>query len=84
MPPAGDRGQRYEVRFLDEDDVERVLGWSPTYPSNYIDAINAHPEWHTPVVIDRSRSDCGRMFGLTVCKQPKGHDGPHLFEEDFL
>lgn len=53
MPEVGDRGQRYEVRYLDEDNQERVMGWSESYPQNYLDAINAHPSWHAPYVIDR-------------------------------
>ena len=53
LPPAGDRGQRYEVRFTDEDGNDKVLGWSETYPQNYIDAVNAHPSWHSPRVVDR-------------------------------
>jgi len=54
LPPAGDRGQRYEVRFI-KDGIEKVLGWSESYPQNYIDAVNAHPSWHSPRVIDRSQ-----------------------------
>ena len=52
LPPAGDRGQRYEVRFT-EDGAEKVLGWSESYPQGYVDAINVHPVWHSPRVIDR-------------------------------
>jgi hypothetical protein len=53
MPDIGDKGQRYEVRFTDEDGSEKVMGWSESYPQNYIDAIEAHPAWHSPKVIDR-------------------------------
>lgn len=53
LPPAGDRGQRYEVRYLDADGSEHVMGWSESYPQNYVDAINAHPSWHSPKVVDR-------------------------------
>lgn len=27
---------------------------------------------------------CGATVGLAECFQPKGHAGPHVFEEDFL
>lgn len=53
MPEVGDRGQRYEVRYLDEDNEERVMGWSESYPHNYVAAVKAHPSWHSPRVIDR-------------------------------
>jgi hypothetical protein len=53
MPEVGDNGQRYEVRFVDENGAEKVMGWSESYPQNYVDAINVHPVWHSPKVIDR-------------------------------
>jgi hypothetical protein len=27
---------------------------------------------------------CGASMGRAECNEPKGHDGPHIFEEDFL
>jgi len=56
--PVGDRGQRYEVRFLDENDKERVLGWTQTERGveTFKRAIAAHPNWHSPKVIDRKPS----------------------------
>lgn len=55
MPPTGDRGQRYEVRYQDEKGVEHVLGWADTAASvrQLRKAIDAHPAWSKPRVIDR-------------------------------
>lgn len=53
LPKVGDRGQRYEVRYLVDDGSEHVFGWSESYPQGYVDAIKAHPVWHSPRVIDR-------------------------------
>lgn len=57
---VGDQGQRYEVRFNSGDDGDdsmgyRVFGWSSTEEGaqDYVDAINAHPSWHSPRIVDR-------------------------------
>lgn len=53
----GDRGQRYEVRYLDEDDVEHVFGWTedPTGGA-LVKSIELHPSMHSPRVIDRHKA----------------------------
>ena len=60
LPPGriGDKGQRYEVRYLDHEDNEQVAGWhdDPT-GGNLIKMIELHPSWHSPRVIDRRRDD---------------------------
>jgi len=56
LPEAGDRGQRYELRYLDADGSEHVMGWSEAYPHKYVDAIKKHPSWHSARVIDRRPS----------------------------
>jgi hypothetical protein len=50
----GDRGQRYEVRCLDEDGAEKVIGWTddPT-GGGLVRGVDAHPAWRSPRVIDR-------------------------------
>lgn len=52
---VGDRGQRYEVRFKDAIDLERIFGWSDTLggAQAMFDSIKAHPTWNTPTIIDR-------------------------------
>lgn len=53
--PVGDRGQRFEVRYLDGDNVVRIMGWTD-YQSRVIAmkrAIRLHPEWHSGHVVDR-------------------------------
>lgn len=50
---VGDKGQRYETRYLDEKNVEHVMGWSDMYPEPFLSAIAMHPVFHSPRVIDR-------------------------------
>lgn len=52
---TGDKGQRYEVRYKDSEGVERVMGWSETDDGvkNLKFAIELHPSFHSPRVIDR-------------------------------
>lgn len=38
------------------------------------------PEEPLPELIER----CGASMGRAECKEPAGHAGPHIFEEDFL
>ena len=49
---VGDKGQRYEITYLDEDGDRQVFGWADD-PSNVLKAIHAHPRWHSAKVIDR-------------------------------
>jgi hypothetical protein len=54
LPPVGDRGQRYEVRFIDGDGEERVMGWTDQADGGpFAQAIRRHPVWHSWRVIDR-------------------------------
>lgn len=51
---VGDRGQRYEVHCTDCNGDDLRIGWTndPT-GGGLVEAVNLHPSWHTPVVIDR-------------------------------
>ena len=49
---VADKGQRYEVRYIDGEGIERVMGWADE-PKNLVDAIKLHPSFHSPRVIDR-------------------------------
>lgn len=50
----GDRGQRFEVQCLGlvGETHHATVGWADD-PSDLLRTIEAHPEWHTPRVIDR-------------------------------
>lgn len=53
---VGDRGQRYEVTYVDEHDNKRkVFGWSNTmtFAQAMVSSILAHPTWESPEVKDR-------------------------------
>lgn len=60
-----------------EDDVEKVLGWSETYPQSYIDAINAHPSWQEPRVIDRKVEKDLRAALQFIVDLPPGSRGAY-------
>lgn len=51
---VGDRGQRYEVTYLDGDE-RKVCGWSDTIAGaeRMRDAIDLHPVWCEPATRDR-------------------------------
>lgn len=49
---VGDKRQRYEVRYTDAKGVQRVMGWADD-PKNLVEAIELHPSFHSPKVIDR-------------------------------
>jgi len=52
----GDRGQRYEVRFIGSNDKEYVAGWTDNKDGKpFVQSINKHPVWHSPKVIDREK-----------------------------
>lgn len=52
---VGDKGQRYEVRYTDNEGAEKVMGWAETTEGtdNLSKAIELHPAFHSPKVIDR-------------------------------
>lgn len=53
---VGDRGQRYEVSFFDEQaKCRRVLGWSATIEGarSMAGGVEAHPSWAHPWITDR-------------------------------
>ncbi len=51
--PTGDRGQRYEIRYSeDEGEPEKVFGWAND-PDAFEAAIELHPCWCNRKVIDR-------------------------------
>ena len=55
LPPEriGDNsGHRYEIRALDADGEEFVVGWSNNWNA-FIRGIDAHPSWHSRRVFDR-------------------------------
>lgn len=54
MPPAGDKGQRYEVRYKDGKGQERVAGWTNREDGGQlVTMVKMHPVWHSPQVVDR-------------------------------
>ena len=60
----GDHGQRYEVRCIDGDGKEMIVGWSEKYPQSLVDAVNATPSWTKPRVIDRNaKTEGGDVSG---------------------
>ena len=53
-PRVGDEGQRYEVKCLDGDDKEMVMGWTDDSEAfNFKKSVELHPMWHDCTVIDR-------------------------------
>ncbi len=52
---VGDKGQRYEVRYKDNEGNEKVMGWVENQEGvdNYFKCIELHPTFHSPRVIDR-------------------------------
>lgn len=51
---VGDRGQRYEVRYFNEDGAEKIFGWTddPTGGA-MVESIKLHPSMSRPRVVDR-------------------------------
>ena len=54
---VGDKGQRYEVRYKDNEGTERILGWAEISDEvdNLKKCIELHPSFYSPRVIDRRR-----------------------------
>lgn len=52
---VGDQGQRFEVRYKDGKGVEHVMGWTGTPEGAELmkAAIDKHPVWHSPLIVDR-------------------------------
>lgn len=58
-----DKGQRYEVRYKDDEGIERVMGWADE-SENLVKAIELHPSYHSPRVIDRqAKALSGKKHG---------------------
>lgn len=59
---VGDKGQRYEVRYTDTEGTERVMGWAETSEevAHFKKAIELHPAFHSPKVIDRQKENDGK------------------------
>ncbi len=55
LPDVGDKGQRYEVTFLDPGGKRVVFGWSETSEGAdiFVDSINKHPVLEAPEIRDR-------------------------------
>lgn len=57
---VGDRGQRYEVSFFNPETNQRqVLGWTEDADAarRMADAVDLHPSWQFPQVVDRLSRD---------------------------
>ncbi len=54
---VGDRGQRYEVTYLDIHGKRAVMGWTdfPAGANMMCDSIDKHPCWADPKVCDRQQ-----------------------------
>jgi len=52
---TGDRGQRYEVTFLDGMNQRCILGWAETSVGvmAMVECVRLHPVWNSPRIIDR-------------------------------
>lgn len=52
---VGDRGQRYEVTYLDSDGARKVFGWAETREgaNRLVVSIHANPLMHDPELRDR-------------------------------
>ncbi len=52
---VGDRGQRFEVTYLEDGGERKVMGWAERQEDvdRMFRAINLHPCWREPRVMDR-------------------------------
>ncbi len=52
---VGDRGQRYQVTYLDSSGARKVFGWSDTMDGAeaFCQVINLHPSMSSPHALDR-------------------------------
>ena len=55
----GDKGQRFEIRYKDGKGDEHVMGWVGTEQGarTMADAINKHPTWNSPRIVDRQPTE---------------------------
>lgn len=69
MPPAGDRGQRYEVRFFERaTGRERVMGWTERSDGgSLLSSAKLWPSASHPFVLDRRAPD---YAPLAATKEP--------------
>lgn len=52
--PAGDKGQRYEVRYVDGKGEERVMGWTNAADGGGLAvSLKRHPIWKLARIVDR-------------------------------
>ncbi len=52
-----DRGQRFEVRALDDAGAWFVVGWTDCVLGGSLAAlVDVHPLWHSALVVDRRRA----------------------------
>ncbi len=56
---VGDKGQRFEIRFINEKNIEQVFGWCETkeQAERMMNSIELHPGWYPPKLIDRGNKD---------------------------
>lgn len=64
---VGYKGQRYEVRFLDEYSMERVFGWQNQPKGGLAQSAKLHPGWSKVRVVD-----------LCTCEIDKSRRKNHL------
>lgn len=51
---VGDKGQRYEVRYLDGGGVEHVMGWTEVSDGGGLaKSLSKHPVWKLSQIVDR-------------------------------
>lgn len=55
--------KRYEVQYTDGEGIQRVMGWADD-PKNLIEAVELHPSFHSPKIIDRQKKKQSTNIGL--------------------
>jgi len=71
LPPAGDRGQRFEVTYAEADDpagVRRTFGWAATMDGAraFTRSIDLHPSMRDPEIRDRMTGETVPTFPTAV------------------
>ncbi len=58
---VGDRGQRYEVTYMDPGGKRCVFGWSETWvgADDMVKSIDLHPVWEDGLIRDRNADGKG-------------------------
>lgn len=55
---TGDKGQRFEVRAVDANGKEFVIGWcNDPEATIYLKMVDVHPSWHAPKIVDRETGE---------------------------